>query len=167
MSAAIKRLGRDDWTTLKRLRLHALSDSPAAFLGDPADEAIQPADYWRAKCSEEMWFTAELNGQSAGIARLNPEGAPNECMHIESMWVDPEFRRTGVARALVAALEREAALLGETQLALWVFEANRLARDLYVSLGYKGPRRKQSLRTTEGVLIEEEYLKPLAPQDGD
>jgi ribosomal protein S18 acetylase RimI-like enzyme len=114
-----------------------------------------------------MWFTAELNGQSAGLAKLNPEGEPNECMHIESMWVDPKFRRTGVAKALVAALEREAALLGETQLALWVFEANWLARDLYVSLGYKGPRRKQSLRTTEGVLIEEEYLKPLAPQDGD
>jgi ribosomal protein S18 acetylase RimI-like enzyme len=52
------------------------------------------------------------------------------------MWVDPGFRRAGVARALVEAVMANAAALGKTRIVLHVVADNTGARDLYERMGF-------------------------------
>jgi GNAT superfamily N-acetyltransferase len=54
---------------------------------------------------------------------------------IEDIWVEPEARRGGVARALMAALARECAASGFKRIDLHVLDWNR-ARGFYERLGF-------------------------------
>lgn len=54
---------------------------------------------------------------------------------IEDIWVEPEARRGGVARALIAALARDCAAHGFKRIDLHVLDWNR-ARGFYERLGF-------------------------------
>jgi len=159
----ISRLSHEEWKTLRTLRLHALRDSSNAFLGNIADEIDKDAQYWKIKCLNEIWYVARVNGGSVGIAKLHDSGSPSEATYIESMWVKKRFRRIGVAKSLVQALEKETVARCKDEIRLWVFENNIAARKLYESLGYHGPVNEQSLCTARGDVIEQEFRKTLGP----
>jgi len=57
------------------------------------------------------------------------------------MAVEPEARRSGVARALLAAAEDEAKRRSLPYMALMVTEENAAARALYEDAGYRTERR--------------------------
>jgi GNAT superfamily N-acetyltransferase len=61
-----------------------------------------------------------------------PDGAPQ----LGAMWVDPVYRRRGVARVLAAAVEEAAREVGAGAVGLWVTAGNDRARDMYAHLGY-------------------------------
>lgn len=52
--------------------------------------------------------------------------------------VHPDFRRRGVAKALMAETEKRAKALGAERLSLTVWRFNESAQALYESLGYEG-----------------------------
>ena len=60
-----------------------------------------------------------------------PDGAPQ----LGSMWVDPGYRRRGVAGALAAAVEDAARRSGADAIGLWVTAGNDQV-DVYTRLGY-------------------------------
>jgi GNAT superfamily N-acetyltransferase len=60
---------------------------------------------------------------------------------IAYMVVEPEWRRTGVGTALLAAAENEARRRGLPYMALMVTEENEAARRLYEGGGYRTERR--------------------------
>ena len=60
---------------------------------------------------------------------------------IAYMAVEPSARRTGVARALLAAAEARARERGLPHIALMVTEDNAPARELYAQAGYRTERR--------------------------
>lgn len=159
----VARLTPDDWSTLRRLRLAALANSPSAFLGDPEDELALGEQGWRSESERSRWFVAWRDGVPVGLGKLYRSADLTESMHIESMWVDPAARGSGVARALIEAMEAEARSLGEDRLGLWVFQGNPGARDMYRHLGYQGPSRVQRLELGDRIEVEEEYLKSLLP----
>ncbi len=158
----IARISPNDWGTLRSLRLRALEDSPTALLGNYQAEAAEGPEYWQTKCVIEIWFCAEINGRHVGLTKLSRTSDPAECMHIESMWVDPFYRNTGIARALVERLELEARKFGESELGLWVFDTNTTARQFYINMGYVGPLRRQKLQVGHWVAVEEEFRKRLS-----
>jgi ribosomal protein S18 acetylase RimI-like enzyme len=55
---------------------------------------------------------------------------------VSKLLVDPEFRRRGLARALMVAIERRAAGLGRSLLTLDTRTGDK-AEPLYASLGYE------------------------------
>jgi GNAT superfamily N-acetyltransferase len=158
-----------DWRVLRRLRLRALEESPIALLGDPAVERSWDAAAWQSKCVDEEWFIARHGRHPVGLARFGTRQDPAEFMHLESMWVDPRFRRAGVATVLASEIERVATSWGEAHLGLWIFSDNVAAATFYRRLGYRGPWRRQVLRRGSHLAVEEEFHKRLrgaAPHPG-
>jgi ribosomal protein S18 acetylase RimI-like enzyme len=99
--------------------------------------------YWREKVApahaggSRLVLIAALGGDVAGTAQLDLDSMPSKRHHAEvsKVLVDPKFRRAGVARALMAEIERRASEDGRWLLTLDT--AGDAAEALYRSLGYK------------------------------
>ncbi|MFF1817328.1 GNAT family N-acetyltransferase [Kribbella sp. NPDC058245] len=158
---SVFRLEADDWQTARDVRLSALTDSAAAFLGDESAERGFGEKQWRGELERHAWFVARLDGEAVGLAKLTRSPEHNDDMHLEAMWVAPDVRRRGVGEVLVSALEATAAASGAQVLRLWVFTENRSARDFYLRLGYRGPLHPQKIEVNGRFRIEAEFEKRL------
>ena len=81
---------------------------------------------------------------------------------ITNIATHPEYRREGLGRMIVEALEREAKTLGLSELFLEVREQNVAARKLYSSCGWEeiGVRKNfYSKPTDNAVLMKKDLLK--------
>lgn len=81
---------------------------------------------------------------------------------ITNIATHPEYRREGLGRMIVEALEREAKTLGLSELFLEVREQNVAARKLYLSCGWEeiGLRKNfYSKPTDNAVLMKKDLLK--------
>ena len=85
--------------------------------------------------SEYVFFIARRGGIAAGCGgvRLMGDGATGE---VKRIYVAPEHRGSGVARTLMAAIEREAAARGLSRLVLTTAERLAAAVRMYEVLGY-------------------------------
>jgi ribosomal protein S18 acetylase RimI-like enzyme len=84
-----------------------------------------------------LWV-AQDRGRIAGTVQLGYDMLPNQRHRAEvsKLLVHPEFRRQGMARALMAELERHALRLGRSLLTLDTRTGDHAER-LYASLGYR------------------------------
>lgn len=99
-----------------------------------------------------VFITASIDGETAGYAGMHhvvDEG------YITNVAVFSEFRRRGIAKALVAELLRYGAENGLRMLTLEVRESNAAARALYSKLGFlaAGLRRNYYVLPTENAVI--------------
>ncbi len=98
--------------------------------------------YWRDRVAPahaaggKVVLAAVLDGEVVGTAQLDFDAMPSKRHHAEvlKVLVDPRFRRAGVARALMAEIERRATEDGRWLLTLDT--AGDAAETLYRSLGY-------------------------------
>jgi len=133
----VAELERDQWHTLKVMRLAALWNAPAAFVNSSAVERGLTPEDWQDRFTDATWVTAWVGLDIAGIARLAPpEDGLSWVRFVESVWVDPRFRRQGVLREMVEHLEGLARAEGATELRLWVLDTNESAFDAYKKLGF-------------------------------
>lgn len=102
------------------------------------------AAFWQAKVLPPMRtglrrvWAAEVNGEIAGSVQLSLDTPPNQPHRadVTKLLVRPDFRRRGIARALMAALEAEAQALGRRLITLDT-ATGQSAEPLYLSLGYQ------------------------------
>lgn len=120
-------------------------------LGDP--EAFDPSELRAAlekimQSGDSALFVAESSGRVVGLAEVylrRDEPDPAIVAHcygyLQSLMVDPVFRRRGIATRLVAAAEGWARAHGaaEMRLQTWEFDAGPLP--FYDRLGYRTLRR--------------------------
>ena len=66
-------------------------------------------------------------------------------MELVSMWVEPDARRSGVARHLVAAVTEDARRRGSRSVILWVAHTNAAAERLYAGCGFVRTGRVQPI----------------------
>jgi putative acetyltransferase len=97
-------------------------------------DAIDPKTFAErcARKGKDTWV-AELDGRIAGFSDLEPDG------HIDMLYVHPEFRRCGVARALLLLIEGLARAAGMPRL---YTEASITARPVFAAVGFRtlGPQ---------------------------
>lgn len=81
-----------------------------------------------------LLLVAEVNGRIVGEGTLSPSsGAGSITLGI---LIQKEFRRRGIGRRMMLALEAEARRMGRERIDLTVWSANEPAIRLYQSLGY-------------------------------
>ncbi len=137
-----------DWEALRRLRLRALADTPDAFASTLKAEVALPDEFWQQRAKggpASANFIAREGDGDVGLAAIFAEPNAPGRMHLVSMWVDPRYRRRGVARALVDQAVRWAAERQAHEVILWVADQNTAARRLYEQLGFRPTGERQPL----------------------
>jgi GNAT superfamily N-acetyltransferase len=143
----VRETATDDWPALREIRLAALQDAPDAFASAYASEETLDEAAWRARIARGGSFLAYVPEISAsepvGLAGgYEPEPGT---VGLISMWVRPQARGHGVGEALIAAVLDWARARSARSVHLWVTEANKPARRLYVRCGFSPTGERQPL----------------------
>jgi GNAT superfamily N-acetyltransferase len=141
MEPSVRRITPDDAALLADLRLRALADAPYAFSTTYDEAAARPPDSWTEQARDHadghggVTFFAEVDGEAVGMVGGCFADDPSVA-NLVAMWVAPDGRRSGSARALVAAVTEWARAGGAKEVQLWVVDGNEAARRLYESAGF-------------------------------
>jgi ribosomal protein S18 acetylase RimI-like enzyme len=145
-SWTIRRVEPKDWKHLKEVRLRALQDSPQSFGSSYEKESLFNDATWQSRASSAgqligaTWFgmraDQSASSPAVGLVKLWETDVPTDGVDLVSMWVDPVFRGTGLANALVVTAIAEARQHQKTFVTLWVTQQNEPAIRLYSSIGF-------------------------------
>ncbi len=147
----IKRLDRNEWKTLRKLRLTALADSPDAFIATYKTEKKYRKASWLAEFARGFWYVFEDDGRPIGlIGVVHYSHMPRDECSLEFIWVSRNYRQSGIASDLIASVLK---LLREAQYRtayLWVLDDNEVAIGLYKKLGFVSTNERQPLKRRPG-----------------
>ena len=141
MAITVERIGPDDWSLLRELRLAALSDAPEAFGQRYEAAASQEDEEWRQQAraasrgDSRAWFICRDDARAVGLV-MGRRRPPEDCL-LFSMWVSPQARRGGAGTALVMAVEDWARRWRGNRIVLWVIAGNEAAMRFYHRLGFR------------------------------
>jgi GNAT superfamily N-acetyltransferase len=93
---------------------------------------VEPAEFLPPR---GLFLVAEVDGIAAGCGAWR--ALPSGQAEIKRMYVEPPFRRRGVAQLVVAALEDDAAAAGHAEIVLNSGREQPEALALYADLGYR------------------------------
>jgi GNAT superfamily N-acetyltransferase len=119
-----------DESTLRRLRLAAMLDSPEAFGSNYQRELARTDADWLRWIANGATFLVETT-TTAGIVAAVPDRDDRGVVHLMAMWVDPGARGTGAADALIAAVVEWASGRDARTVRLHVEKRNARARRVY------------------------------------
>jgi GNAT superfamily N-acetyltransferase len=139
-------LGPADWRKLRAIRLRALRDSPRAFVADRCEECKYRKDVWVKKITTSTWIIARDGEHIIAVANCLDDPESSNGRYIESVWVDPWYRRRGVVRQMLGWFEETARADGKKRLLLWVLANNENAWNAYVKLGFADDKEKSEIR---------------------
>jgi GNAT superfamily N-acetyltransferase len=125
----------------------------AAMASFPAEEAAERASAFQRHTMRSIppWrWPGSLWLYWIGT-RAAPQ-PPNECLYIDALATQPDRRRRGAARALLADAERRAREVGLRQLALDTSLDNKPARALYLAEGFEEVAYKPAGRGLPGFV---------------
>ncbi len=123
----------DEWL---RMRLALFPEHDPSLIARELDECAAGEE-------ETTVFVAEKSpGRLGGFLELSLRSLADGCEarpipYIEAWYVDPEFRRSGVGRALVVAAEKWARQAGYKEIASDCEIENEVSRQAHVNLGYQ------------------------------
>lgn len=134
---AVRLTVEEDWGILKTVRLASLLDSPDAFAITYAIAEKYSESQWRDRASHKMqyqYILAIQGTRAVGIAG----GTFNAKLEFNliAMWVNPEFRGSGIADLLISTIKNLAVSKGHTRIVLSVSPDNSRAVSLYSRHGF-------------------------------
>jgi GNAT superfamily N-acetyltransferase len=140
MDASVVVTAMEDPTSTQMAQLAVLFDEYRVHYGEPAD-----ADHSWAWLQDNIAvgalnvFGANIDGVIVGFATTVSNPASLRLGHywqIRDLYVAPRWRRSGIARALLAHVRQEAEAAGALRLALQTEADNVGALDLYRTSGF-------------------------------
>jgi ribosomal protein S18 acetylase RimI-like enzyme len=98
------------------------------------------------------------------MSRSRDDDAPPETAEITAIYVDPQYERRGIGRALACASCDVARSQGFTRISLWVLDDNARARAFYEALKFAPDGRTRTTSRWGGIRIREvRYTRPTTP----
>lgn len=166
--ASLERISVQNFARFKSVRLLALQESPCAFGSTYADECKLSDDDWivrAARCMEEssIGFLAVDAGVSCGIVRATPDDRDSKIAWVESMWVAPSHRRSGIGGYLIESILEWASGRDVQMLKLAVTCNNAPAIAFYRRLGFERTGNTEPY-PNDPALFEYEMARPVHPQ---
>jgi len=158
----IRRAQPGDESTLRELRIAALTDSPKAFSSTLEREINRTAENWRQWITPpSVTFILESAEQkpSGIVAGALEKSNPSVAM-LMSMWVHPSHRGTGAAAQLIESIQKWARELKLREVQLLVNESNPIARRCYERLGFRATGLRGVNPVTGEPEIEMSYAVP-------
>lgn len=139
MVIELVRLDPDDWQRLRDVRLLALADSPGAFGSTLSREQEFDETMWRSRLDPSHGpKLAVLDGdRTVGMVGAFTEDVDPETVHLVGMWVDPDYRGSGVADQLITGFVADAKDAGRRVVELTVVDTNRTARRCYARHSFR------------------------------
>jgi GNAT superfamily N-acetyltransferase len=132
-------LHADEWTRLRDIRLKSLLDSPQAFGGTYENEKLFNEQDWRSQFQTLTYIISSVDGLDAGIMSIeNLAGDFGATCWVGGCWSDPNFRGTGLIRAMFNYLDQEAKSRDWLVQGLGVWVDNESAISAYEKLGFVG-----------------------------
>ena len=130
-------LHADDWARLRDIRLKALVDSPHAFGGTYENESAFDEDRWRIEFLKQTYVISSVDGVDAAMMYVeNLEGDFGATCWIGGCWSDPDFRGTGLMRAMFEFLDNQGKERNWPVQGLGVWTDNNAAIAAYEKLGF-------------------------------
>ncbi|HRB04824.1 MAG TPA: GNAT family N-acetyltransferase [Ilumatobacteraceae bacterium] len=139
---SVRRIEPTDAAALRRVRLAALLDEPAAFGSTYELESVRTDEDWAQRAaagsagSQQVTFFGDIDGELVGLVGAYRDAPASGCVHLVSMWVAPSARRQGIGRHLIASVVTWAHGTNATDVSLWVTKGNAAAEDLYKAAGF-------------------------------
>jgi aminoglycoside 6'-N-acetyltransferase I len=140
----IRRLAPDDRTEHVRMRVALWPDADPRDLDDEFDRLLDDPD-------QVVFVAARDAGGLCGMveAGIRPFANPVDeqpCAFVEGWWVDADVRRTGVGRALIAAVEDWARARGFHELGSDALLENEVSHAAHLALGFEERERTVAFR---------------------
>lgn len=133
------------------VRLCRQEDLPALSKREPHPNARYAEGHYERQQQGDYFFAVAVAGDDVlGSSVLDCRSDTTLRPELKSLWVYPEFRRRGAARALTRFLEVQAADLAFEEIFLRVDPQNAAAIPMYISLDYT-PTGDHQLTTYEYV----------------
>jgi len=150
----------------KAVRLRALLDTPSAFGSTYLRESQFTEEEWSKRAANldgerAVGYLAFDGGQYCGIVGCFMHEDDPLKANLVSMWVAPEYRRLGVGRLLVDAVQSWAADRGMKTLLLMVTSCNQDAMEFYRRIGFSMTGRTEPY-PNDPALIEHEMSTQLS-----
>ncbi len=95
---------------------------------------------------------ALVGGKAVGLVGAYRDEEDSSFYHVIAMWVTPEYRRRGLGRRLLLAIEDWIGSAGGTTVQLDVADAAEEARSLYDASGYEPDGQQSPSPHTPGVI---------------
>jgi ribosomal protein S18 acetylase RimI-like enzyme len=150
-----------EWRLLRELRLAAQRESPLALLSSHEDESQLDEQHWRREARCHTWLALFDFDRPVGlIGAIRDDEIPTTDRYLVSLWIEPSYRRKGIARLLIEATVSRLRDEGVTAVWLWVFGDNLPAKRLYRRLGFVSTGDRQPL-PTDPSRIEERMRREL------
>jgi len=126
----------------KNVRLRALQDAPTAFSSTYARESAIADHEWimrsvRWSSDGAIGYIAFDGDCSCGLVACYVQTENPLRAHVISMWVDPSYRRTGVGKMLINAVQAWAQERRMRDLKLMVTSVNEGAIRFYERIGFR------------------------------
>jgi diamine N-acetyltransferase len=138
---------------------------PERYRRDAPEQVVAGAFTAMIEASSSYWLVAEDEQPIAFLSadfRVHDESwclLSRRVCYLAGIVVAPGFRRRGIARALLAALKREADARGVASIELDVWAFNDEAREAFVKLGFQRMMERMAL-STKGPNKASCYLEP-------
>ncbi|MEV4199135.1 GNAT family N-acetyltransferase [Micromonospora globbae] len=134
MSEIEIRLVPFDSPVAQRLIRAALADLGARYGGSGDETPVDPAEFVPPAGA---FLVAHLDGEPVGCGGWRSHGDTGEVAELKRMYTDPAARGRGVARAVLAAVERSAREHGRKRMILECGDRQPEAVAMYTSAGYE------------------------------
>lgn len=135
---SVRRLTREDVPGWREVRLRMLAEEPENFLASHADWVDRPLADWEDFVGRNIFVSWFEDGRQVGTMGLRPQTA-RATRHravLIAVWLDPEWRGSGRAEAMLEAIVGVARGEGVLQIELEVAEGNDRARRFYERCGF-------------------------------
>lgn len=138
----LERISPETVADFRAVRLRALQDTPSAFGSTYARESQLTDEDWHARSlrwdgGTAVGYLAMDAGVPCGIVCSYLDEGNSQRAHVISMWVAPEYRRTGLGTTLIEAVRVWAEERGAREQVLMVVSSNDRAVQFYGRLGFR------------------------------